>query len=75
MAKPDQDMRFDVPGVGPPTIDSMIAAKAKVLAVEAGRTMISEGTEFIRRANDARICVVGVPREGDVVKSPCSEKL
>jgi UDP-2,3-diacylglucosamine hydrolase len=75
MAKPDQDMRFDVPGVGPSTIESLVAARARVLAVEAGRTMITDGAEFIRRANGARICVVGVPREGDVVKGPCSETL
>jgi DUF1009 family protein len=75
MAKPDQDMRFDVPGVGPSTIDSMVTAKAKVLAMEAGKTMITDGAEFIRKANDAKICVVGIPREGPVVKDPCSETL
>jgi UDP-2,3-diacylglucosamine hydrolase len=66
MAKPDQDMRFDVPGVGPTTIKSMVAAKAKVLAVEAGKTMITDYDETIKAANKASIIVVGVPAEGPV---------
>ena len=66
MAKPDQDMRFDVPGVGPSTIDSMTAAKAKVLAVEAGRTMVTDFGEMIKRANRAKISVVGIPAQGEL---------
>jgi len=66
MAKPNQDMRFDVPGVGPATIDSLVAAKARVLAVEAGRTMITDCDEMIRRANRAKISVAGIPPEGDL---------
>ena len=68
MAKPDQDMRFDVPGIGPTTIGSMIAAKAKVLAVEAAKTMITDYEETIRSANKAGIIVVGIPAEGPVNK-------
>ncbi|MCA1960758.1 MAG: UDP-2,3-diacylglucosamine diphosphatase LpxI [Desulfomonile sp.] len=64
MAKPQQDMRFDVPGVGPSTIDSMIAVNASVLAVEAGKTMISDYDEMMARANKARISVVGIPSDG-----------
>jgi UDP-2,3-diacylglucosamine hydrolase len=66
MAKPKQDMRFDVPGVGPATIDSMIAANARVLAVEAGKTMISDYAEMIRKADLAGISVVGVPASGPI---------
>jgi len=66
MAKPNQDMRFDVPGVGPATIDSLVAARARVLAVEARRTMITDYEEMIRRANRAKISVVGIPPEGDL---------
>jgi DUF1009 family protein len=66
MAKPDQDMRFDVPGVGPSTIESMIKAKAKALAIEAGKTMITDCQEMIDRANAAKITVVGIPSEGPV---------
>ena len=66
VAKPKQDMRFDVPGVGPSTIESMIAAHAKVLAVEAGKTMIADREETLRKAEKARISVVGIPADGPV---------
>ncbi len=66
MAKPAQDMRFDVPGIGPSTIDSMVAAKARVLAIEAGKTMIAGHDEMVRNAEKAKIIVVGIPAEGPV---------
>jgi DUF1009 family protein len=66
MAKPNQDMRFDVPGVGPSTIDSMIDAKAAVLAVESGKTMMTNYEEMISKANKARISVVGISPTGPV---------
>lgn len=66
MAKPSQDMRFDVPGVGPSTLDSMIEAKAGVLAVEAGKTLVTNYAETVRRADRARISIVGIPPEGDL---------
>jgi UDP-2,3-diacylglucosamine hydrolase len=72
MAKPSQDMRFDVPGVGPSTIESMIAAQAAVLAVEAGKTMITSAQEMIDKANAAKIAVVGIPPEGPVENLPTS---
>jgi len=68
MAKPAQDMRFDVPGIGPTTIESMIEAKARVLAIEAGKTMITNGEETIRKADRAKICVVGIPCSGPLVR-------
>ncbi len=66
MAKPNQDMRFDVPGVGPSTIDSMVQAGAAVLAVEAGKTMITNYDEMVNKANTAKISVVGIPPNGAV---------
>jgi UDP-2,3-diacylglucosamine hydrolase len=72
MAKPSQDMRFDVPGVGPSTIESMVAAQAAVLAVEAGKTMITNAEEMIDKANAARIAIVGIPPEGPVEDLPAS---
>jgi UDP-2,3-diacylglucosamine hydrolase len=64
MSKPSQDMRFDVPGIGPKTIESMISAKAKVLAIEAGKTMIADSEETIQSANSAKIIIVGIPAHG-----------
>lgn len=62
LAKPRQDMRFDVPVVGPGTLDAMCEAGALVLAVEAGRTLLLDRDEFLVRADAAGIAVVGVER-------------
>lgn len=58
VAKPDQDMRFDVPTVGPSTIRSMTAAGGKVLAVEAAKTILIDEAETIRLADEAGIAMV-----------------
>jgi len=59
VAKPKQDMRFDVPIVGLPTIEAMIAAGATCLAVEAGRTLIFDEMAMLQKANEAAIAIVG----------------
>lgn len=64
MAKPQQDMRFDVPGVGPSTIESMIIAGSEVLAIESGKTMISDFDAMIDEANKRKISVVGITVDG-----------
>lgn len=61
-AKPAQDMRFDVPTAGERTIESMTTAKARVLALEAGRCVLIDPVETIRRANAAGIVIFGIPR-------------
>ncbi len=58
VAKPQQDMRFDVPTIGLGTLRSMIAAGARVLAVEAGRTILVDHDEFIAEANRNKVVVV-----------------
>lgn len=60
-AKPDQDMRFDVPTVGLKTVETMISAKVRVLALEAGRSMIIDEEEVFALANKHKISIVGVP--------------
>ena len=62
LAKPRQDMRFDVPVAGMGTLDAMREAKAEVLAVEAGRTLLIDRPQFLARADEAGIAVVGVER-------------
>ena len=59
VAKPDQDMRFDVPVVGVPTIDAMIAAGAACLSITAGKTLIFNREEMIALADKNKICIVG----------------
>jgi DUF1009 family protein len=61
VAKPKQDMRFDVPIVGLATIQAMRHAGAKVLSVDAGKTLIFDREAFFAAANDAGIAVVGRP--------------
>ncbi len=51
VAKPGQDMRFDVPTVGPQTIESMIAAGAKTLAIEAGKTILLDEAQTLALAD------------------------
>ena len=59
VAKPSQDMRFDVPVVGLPTLATMAKAGAAVLSVDAERTLILDGEQFVREANDRGLTVVG----------------
>lgn len=58
VAKPDQDMRFDVPAIGIRTLQTMVDAGARVLAIEAGKTIVLEEEEVIRFANDHQLCIV-----------------
>ena len=60
LAKPEQDMRFDVPTVGPQTIENLKAAGAGCLAVEAGKTICLDKPEFLAAADRAGIAVVGL---------------
>ena len=58
VAKPGQDMRFDVPVVGAKTIETMRSAGATCLAVDAGKCLLIDGERVIEAANAAGICVV-----------------
>lgn len=59
VAKPRQDMRFDVPIVGLATIQAMRRAGAAVLSVDAGKTLIFDREPFLASANEAGIVVIG----------------
>lgn len=60
VAKPNQDMRFDVPTVGLGTIQTMRAVGAKLLAIESGRTIILNPDEMLALASNSGISVVAV---------------
>lgn len=64
VAKPKQDLRFDVPVVGPGTIAAMQAAGATALGVEAGVTLLLERERLLELANRAGIAIEGRAREG-----------
>ena len=61
VAKPKQDMRFDVPVVGLATIQAMRIAGATTLSVDAGKTLVLDGEHVLASANDASIAIVGRP--------------
>ena len=58
VAKPNQDMRFDVPVIGVKTIGTMQQAGATCLAVDAGKCLFLDGDRVIEAANKAGIAVV-----------------
>jgi DUF1009 family protein len=59
VAKPNQDMRFDVPVVGMKTIEVMHQAAASCLAVDAGRCLLLDGAAVMKAADVADICILG----------------
>jgi len=62
VAKPQQDMRFDVPVIGIQTVETMIRAGASCLSVEAGRTLFFDRGPLLERAAEAGIAIVATPR-------------
>ena len=61
-SKPQQDLRFDLPAVGPRTIEVMASVKASVLAIEAGRTVLLDREIVLAKARAARIAIVGITK-------------
>jgi DUF1009 family protein len=59
VAKPNQDMRFDVPVVGVSTIAAMKAVGATALSVDAGKTLMIDGSAIVKAADEASITIVG----------------
>ncbi len=62
VAKPKQDMRFDVPVIGMRTLDAMQSAGATCLSVEAGRTLLFDRDTLLRRANEESVAIIAVAR-------------
>ena len=59
VAKPNQDMRFDVPTIGPTTIEKLHRNKAAGLVVEAGKTIVLEREKVLELATRHRIAIIG----------------
>jgi DUF1009 family protein len=62
VAKPNQDMRFDVPVIGMATVETMIRAGASCLSIESGRTLLFDRDSLLERASKAGIAIVAAPR-------------
>jgi DUF1009 family protein len=60
MSKPQQDLRFDVPAVGPETVRVCVAAGVAVLALEAGKTLLLDKDDLLRQADAVALSIVGV---------------
>ena len=60
VARPKQDMRFDVPTIGPNTIRNLKDAKCICLVIEAGRTLIVDKPTTLQLADTLKIAVVGI---------------
>ncbi len=60
VASHGQDMRFDVPVIGPSTIVAMQAANATALGIDASRTLLIDREELLRQANSASIAIEAV---------------
>jgi len=61
VSKPGQDMRFDVPVVGLPTIEQMKSARATALALDAGRTLLFDREKLMTQADAAGIAIQAFP--------------
>lgn len=61
-AKPNQDLRVDLPTIGPRTIDLVVAAQLSGIAVEAGGALIAEREITLKKADDAGIFLFGIDR-------------
>lgn len=62
-SKPQQDLRFDLPAVGPTTVEAMSSVKASVLALEADRCVLLDREEMLREAERTGIAIIGLPRD------------
>jgi len=64
-AKPGQELRADLPSIGPQTVEAAHAAGLAGIAVEAGRSLVLEGPETISRANVLGLFIIGLPAAGE----------
>ena len=60
LAKPNQDLRFDVPVIGPATVRLMARLKATALSIEARKTLMIDREEIVREADAAKISIIAV---------------
>jgi DUF1009 family protein len=60
LAKPNQDLRFDVPVIGVPTVGVMKKAGVTAMAIEARKTLMIDREDLLRESNAAGIVIVAV---------------
>jgi UDP-2,3-diacylglucosamine hydrolase len=72
VAKPKQDMRFDVPTIGLRTLETMTTAGARCLAIESGKTILLDQDQAVRYADQHGIAIVSLTAEGVLPVTTCS---
>ena len=60
LAKPKQDLRFDVPTIGLRTVETMVRCGVTAMSIEAGKTLMIDRVELIGRADAANIAIIAV---------------
>ena len=60
VARPRQDLRFDVPVIGPRTLEALLQARVQVLALEAGKTLLLDKENLLKEANAAKLTITGL---------------
>jgi DUF1009 family protein len=60
LAKPNQDLRFDVPVIGPATVRLMARLNVTALAIEAGKTLMIDREDLIREADELGLAIIAV---------------
>jgi DUF1009 family protein len=70
VSKPRQDMRFDVPVIGLPTIEVMRRSSASALAIDAGRTLLFDREALLRAADESGIAIQAFAPETSATKKP-----
>jgi DUF1009 family protein len=64
VAKPQQDMRFDVPTIGLTTIENLHKAGARILAIEAGKTIVIDQDDVVAQADRLGLTIIALPDNG-----------
>lgn len=68
VAKPNQDFRFDIPVIGPRTVETLAANKVRLMAVEAESTLMIDREELVRKANEMKVTIIAVENKNEVKK-------
>jgi len=74
VAKPQQDMRFDVPTIGPTTVESLRRAGGRVLAIEAHRTIVLDQPQTVALADRYGLTIVAVQLDGPESVPPAQDQ-
>lgn len=73
VARPHQDMRFDVPAIGLETLKTAIESRVRVIAVEAEKTILFEKEALVKLADEKKLCLVAVDGRGEESRALAKE--